>query len=106
MTIAQASRELGISRQAIYGFKKGEYCPSLAIIERACKAWKLEFVVQGMTVNQNSFVQRPEETQTTLSQQLTFVDVWEQLENKQMTVVHAKRVKGAVEMTLRIAIPA
>jgi DNA-binding XRE family transcriptional regulator len=106
LTISEASRDLKISRQAIYGFKKGDYCPSLAVIERACKAWKLEFSVQGMTVNEGSFTSNRDGTYEAPVQQLTFVDIWEQLENKQMTVVSAKRVQGAVEMTLRIAIPA
>ncbi|MGA7339406.1 MAG: helix-turn-helix transcriptional regulator [Terracidiphilus sp.] len=106
LTISQASRDLGISRQAIYGFKKGDYCPSLAIIERACKAWGLEFNVQGMIVNSQSFARVPTSSIPEPTQQLTFFDMWEQLENKRMVIVRAKKVKGAVEMTLRISIPA
>ncbi len=33
-------------------------------------------------------------------------DLWEQLERRKMTVIRAEKVNGAVEMTLRISIPA
>jgi hypothetical protein len=106
ISIAQASRDLKISREAIYGFKRGEYCPSLAIVERACKAWGLEFKALGMTVNSKTFDRLPGPTEPQPAEQLSFVDIWEKLENSQMTVIRSKKVKGAIEMTLRIAIPA
>jgi len=105
LTISQAARDLGVSRQAIYGFKSGEYCPSLAVIQRACSAWGLEFSIQGMTINQQSFP-RPPKPPLQESGQLTMFDLWEQLENRRMTVVRAKKVPGAVEMILRISVPA
>jgi DNA-binding XRE family transcriptional regulator len=110
MTIAQASRDLGISRQAIYGFKKGEYCPSLALIERACKVWGLEFNIRGfdneMTVNKESFVRHEISAVNRPPQQLTMEHLWRQLENRPVTVVCTKRSDQALEMTLRISIPA
>jgi hypothetical protein len=38
--------------------------------------------------------------------QPTLFDLWSELQNRRMTVVRAERVNGAVEMTLRIPIPA
>ena len=106
VTISQASRDLQISREAIYGFKRGDYCPSLAIIERACKVWGLEFSVQGMIINSESFTHPLNESIQKEARQLSLVDIWKQLENQKMTVISAKEVRGAVEMTLRISIPA
>jgi DNA-binding XRE family transcriptional regulator len=106
LTVAQAARDLGVSRQAIYGFKSGEYCPSLAIVQKACLAWNLEFTIQGMTVNKQSFRKRTGSPGKQSGRQLTMFDLWEQLEHRRMTVVRAERVEGAVEMTLRISIPA
>jgi len=106
ITVAQAARDLRVSRQAIYDFKSGAYCPSLAIIQRACSVWGLEFKIQGMLVNERVFSQRTSKSRKTSERQISMFDLWDQLEHRQMTVVRAKKVNGAVEMTLRISIPA
>jgi len=108
VSVAQAARDLCVSKQAVYGFKSGSFCPSLAVIQRACKAWNLEFTVNGLRVSEQSF-----KSQATIEQplpaagtQLKLFDLWGQLQDQRMTVVRATRVDGAVEMTLRISIPA
>ncbi|HVZ82272.1 MAG TPA: helix-turn-helix transcriptional regulator [Terracidiphilus sp.] len=106
LSIAEAACALGVSRQAIYGFKSGEYCPSLAVIQKACCAWNLEFTIKGMIVNKRSFTQRSSPSRKKTDQQITMFDLWEQLERRKMTVIRAEKVNGAVEMTLRISIPA
>lgn len=111
LTVTQASRDLGISRQAIYAFKKGQYCPSLALVERACKVWGLEYKVSGLipgeklTVNEESFA-RHSISAVNNPRQLTMEHLWKQLENRPLTVVHTEKKDGALEMTLRIPIPA
>jgi transcriptional regulator with XRE-family HTH domain len=106
LTISEAARALRVSRQAIYGFKSGEYCPSLAVIQRACDAWDLEFKLKGMTVNKKTFRPRSRRAEKKSDEQITMFDLWEQLEHRRMTVVRAEKVDGGVEMTLRISIPA
>jgi hypothetical protein len=106
ISVAQAARDLGVTRQAVYGFKSGEFCPSLAVIQRACKAWGLEFTVNGMRISEQSFKAEQNLGPVPVNAQLTFFDLWAQLQDQKMTVVRARRVDGAVEMTLRIAIPA
>lgn len=110
VTVTQASRELGVSRQAIYGFKTGKYCPSLALIERACKVWGLEFGIQGLNqeiiVSKESFVKHPISVVREPAQQLTMDHLWKQLENRPMTVVRTEKKDGALELTLRVPIPA
>ena len=106
---SEAARTLKVSRQAIYGIKKGNFCPSMAVIQRACEAWNLEFTVRGMKVSASSFKSgepeiRPREQSVPF--QPTLFDLWSELYNQRMTVVRAERVDGAVEMTLRISIPA
>ena len=108
-SIAQAARDLRVSRQAIYGFKSGKYCPSIAVIRRACQVWSIEFLVRGMKVSASSF-EGPEAIALPTLQAVPFqpslFDLWSELHNQKMTVVSAKKVDGAVEMTLRIAVPA
>jgi DNA-binding XRE family transcriptional regulator len=106
ISAAQAARDLGVTRQAVYGFKSGEFCPSLAVIQRACKAWELQFNVNGMTISAESFKTGSKPTPAPVSAQLTFFDLWTQLQDQKMTVVRARRIDGAVEMTLRISMPA
>jgi hypothetical protein len=110
MSVTQASRDLAVSRQAIYGFRKGDYCPSLALIERACKTWGMEFNIdQGavkLTVNKDSFTDHPIKLVSSQAQQLSLDHLWKQLENRPMTVVRAAKTKGTLEMILRISIPA
>jgi hypothetical protein len=109
ISVSQAARDLKVSRQAIYGFRDGTYCPSLAVIERACSEWKVEFGFRGMQVSRNSFEPKRRgrnEQSTEQPAQLTFFDLWDRLKDQRMTVVRARHVDGAVEMTLRISIPA
>lgn len=106
VSVAQAARDLGVSRQAVYGFKSGDFCPSLAVIQRACRAWGMEFSVNGMKISEQSFKPEQKPAPSPAEAQLTFFDLWTQLQDQRMTVVRARRIDGAVEMTLRIAIPA
>jgi DNA-binding XRE family transcriptional regulator len=111
LTVTEASRDLGISRQAIYAFKKGQYCPSLALVERACKIWGLDYKISGLlpgqrlTVNEKSFVHHSISAVSN-PEQMTMEHLWKQLENRPLTVIHAEKKDGALEMTLRIPISA
>lgn len=81
----------------------------MAVIQRACEAWNLEFTVHGMKVSASSFKSGGPETgprEQRVPFQPTLFDLWSELENRRMTVIRAERVNGAVEMTLRISIPA
>jgi DNA-binding XRE family transcriptional regulator len=106
LTVAEAADALGVSRQAIYGFKSGEYCPSLAIVQKACAVWGLEFKIQGMIINRQSFPRQSRSSRKKSIEQFSLFDLWEQFERRRMTVVRAEKLDGAVEMTLRISIPA
>ncbi len=108
LSVSQAARDLKVSRQAIYGFRDGTYCPSLAVVQRACEAWKLEFNFRGMKISKGSFkpTKLPTDQPSVQQSQRTFFELWDQLQNRRMTVVSARRVDGRVEMTLRISIPA
>jgi hypothetical protein len=60
-----------------------------------------------MKVSEHSFMpESPPEGARGAAEQLTFFDLWTQLQDQKMTVVRARRIDGGVEMTLRIAIPA
>ena len=105
ITVTQAAAELAVSRQAIYDVRNGKSCPSLALIQKACEVWNIEFNFRGINVSTKTLkpkgrgvVRRPE--------QLTLIDTWNQLENHQFIVVSATRKGQAVELTLRLELTA
>lgn len=107
--VAQAALDLQVSRQAIYGFKGGAFCPSLAIIQRACAVWGLQFDFNGLKVSERVFEGKTSAKKSSGTQsptQLDFYDFWDKLRDQKTTVVRTRRINGAVEMTLRISIPA
>lgn len=70
---------------------------------------ELEFSFRGMQVSRDSFKPKKRRRYEQLAEppaQLTLFDLWDQLKDQRMTVVRARRVDGAVEMTLRIEVPA
>src|SRR5712664_2734238 len=78
--VADVASDLGISRQAVYDIKKGKYCPSLSLVQKACEVWKLQFSFRGVLIDSTSFganVDRPSPpvaTQGDLLESLTQLD--------------------------------
>jgi DNA-binding XRE family transcriptional regulator len=104
-TIAKAAAELGISRQALYDIRKGRYCPSLALIHRACEVWGLEFKFRNLTVGKKT-LQLKRAPQQRLPIQSGLFDALELLEKRELRVVRAKRVGETVELVLHLKMPA
>jgi predicted transcriptional regulator len=104
-TVTQAAEELGVSRQAIYGIKRGDFCPSLALIQRACDVWGLDFNFRNLRIAQGTLKStrmKPHRTPT----QLDLFDVLQKLKNQEAHIVQAKRMGRAVELTFRLQIEA
>ena len=104
-TIAKAATELGVSTQALYDIQKGKYCPSLALIQRACDVWKLEFNFRGLTVGRKTLARKPQPTNSPTQTSLAF-EALELLEKQQLEVVKAKRVGKTVELLFRFKLSA
>lgn len=102
-TVAKTASELRISRQALYDIQKGKYCPSLALIQRACEIWGLEFNFRGLTVGKKTLRGKPQPMNQTTQTSLVF-EALELLEKQQLEVVRAKRVGTAVELVLRVTL--
>jgi len=104
-TIAKAAQELGVSRQALYDIRNGDYCPSLALVQRACEVWGLEFKFRNLTVGKK-ILQRKPATSGSQPAQSNLFDALESLERREVEVVRAKRVGRAVELVLRFKLTA
>ena|ERR1035438_8033469 len=104
LSFGKAAKDLGISRQALYDIERGAYCPSLAVIQRACEIWNLSFRYRGLTVTKSTIQPRrkalPKTTQLDLFKALT------ELRKHHFEVVEAKRNRGSLELTLRLKITA
>jgi DNA-binding XRE family transcriptional regulator len=104
-TVAKAAAALGVSRQALYDIQRGKYCPSLALIQRACQIWGLEFKFRGLTVGKKTLQRKPQPRDPAIQTSLVF-EALESLEKQQLEVVRAKRVGKAVELIFRFKLTA
>lgn len=104
-TVTQAAAELGVSRQAIYGIKRGDFCPSLALIQQACHVWGLAFNFRNLKIAKGTLgatrtKPRPSSTQ------LDLFEVLQGLKNHEAQIVQTKRMGRAVDLTLRLRLEA
>ena len=104
-TVTQAAAELGVSRQAIYGIKRGDFCPSLALIQQACEVWGLDFTFRNLKIAKGTLGTtrtKPQQTST----QLDLFEVLRRLKNQKAQIVQTKRMGRAVELTFRVQLEA
>jgi len=99
-SVTKVASDLDVSRQAVYGFIKGEYCPSLAVIQRACEAWNKEFHVRGLAVNQHTLPGKAKPT--VLPHQMNLFDALKQGRFK----VKTRRSGNSMELVLRFKLSA
>src|SRR6266849_4025591 len=59
--VADVASDLDISRQAVYDIKKGKYCPSLSLVQKACEVWKVPFSFRGMLIDGASFKKKSDD---------------------------------------------
>jgi DNA-binding XRE family transcriptional regulator len=104
-SIAKAAAELRVSRQALYDIRSGKYCPSLALVQRACEEWELEFNFRGLKVGKKTLHRKPKPSDLAIQTNLVF-EALELLEKKKLEVVRAKRVGKAVELIFRFTLSA
>lgn len=103
-TISQAAKELGVSRQALYDIQRGKYCPSLALIQRACEVWDLDFNVRGLRIDKKTL--RTKKKPSVLLTHPTLFDALGMLEHKRLVVVRTNRIGKAIEIVLRLTLSA
>ena len=104
-TVTKAASELGITRQAIWGLKRGDFCPSLALIQRACDVWRLEFKFRNLKIAKGTISARPVKANP-VPTQLELYDVLRQLQDQTAQIVGTKKMGRAVEVTFRFQISA
>lgn len=105
--VADVASDLGISRQAVYDIKKGKYCPSMSLVQKACEVWKVKFSFRGILIDNASFSRTKSTKQPPAkATQAGLFDALEQLHTHTFDVVNTKQVGGSVEITLRLKLSA
>jgi DNA-binding XRE family transcriptional regulator len=105
-TVAKVASELGISRQAVYDIKKGKYCPSLALVQKACEVWDVSFTYRGIHIDNSSFRPKPEGPEPPLPTQEALFESLSHLDHRSFEVLETKPMGRALEITLRLTLPA
>lgn len=102
-SVSKVADDLQITRQAVYDFRAGKYCPSLAVIQRACTVWNIEFNIQGLRVDQRSLPRK--KTPTVRPVQARLFEALELLQDRRFQV-KTRRTKETVELVFRLKISA
>jgi len=104
--ISKAASELEISRQALYDIEDGKYCPSLALIQRACEAWDLQFHFRGIRIDKRTLHRKKPLNVAQPTQAELIFEALESIEKQRVEIVRAKRQGKAVELVFRLTISA
>jgi DNA-binding XRE family transcriptional regulator len=107
ITVAQAAKDLDVSRQAVYDIKRGKYCPSLSLVQRACEAWDLKFDFRGLLIQKGTFAPASRDiTPTEPQMSLDLAEAIRHLDPRSFEVVQTKPMGRALEITIRLTVPA
>lgn len=105
-TVIQAASDLRISRQAIYGIKRGDFCPSLTLIQRACEVWGIEFNFRNLKIAKGTLSSKRAKAAPAPPTQLELFEALRHLQNQTAQIIETKRMGRAVELTFRFEISA
>ena len=103
--VAKVAAELGVSRQAIYDIQKEKYSPSLSLVQRACEAWKTNFSFGGVRIDSESFGTAKTPPPVAAVQGDLFESLGT-LDKSSFEVIETKPMGRALEITLRLTLPA
>jgi DNA-binding XRE family transcriptional regulator len=105
-TVADVATDLDISRQAVYDIKRGKYCPSLALVQKACEVWKVRFAFRGILIDSTSFTAKEVGSAMSGASPGDLLESLQQLDYRNFEVIQTKRMGQALEITLRLTLPA
>ena len=102
-SVSKVASDLRISRQAVYDIRKGKYCPSLAVIQRACAERNEEFNIRGLRIDQHTLPGKKKPT--VQPQQTRLFEALGILENRRFEV-KTRRTDKAMELVFRLKLSA
>jgi len=108
LTALRAADKLQVSRQTIYNIRARVHSPSLALIQRACHSVDLDFDFNGTRFNRKTVPAPLDNPLDPPSAQipLDLQEVISRIDHRHFEVIDARPVGRAVQITLRLTIPA
>jgi transcriptional regulator with XRE-family HTH domain len=103
LKVADAARQLRISRQSLHAYMKGSASPNVEVLYRACALWGIEIVYAGYRFGAASFrghEPKPEKKSRQLRLPLTLED----LHASDLQVQLVKKSATSVELLVKIGI--
>jgi DNA-binding XRE family transcriptional regulator len=107
LSVIQMASDLEISRQAVYDIKAGRSYPSISLVQKGCEVWDEKFKYGWITLDKTTAGPKRQEPPPTAETQADLFEVLVgQLGSRNFEVVAAKPMGRAMEITLRLTLPA
>jgi transcriptional regulator with XRE-family HTH domain len=102
ITLLQAARDLGVSRQALHAYLRGGATPRGEVLRRACKLWGLTLNYKGLAFGSGSFGSRRRAHTRAVQLELPLRDALENLGTDDLDVKLLRADAGSIELQVRI----
>jgi transcriptional regulator with XRE-family HTH domain len=107
LSVAEAAKQLGVSRMAVYNVLNRRSCPSLSLVSKVCQAWDVKFEHGGMLIEKGIFAPETSSPETEDRQMpLELVEAIQRIDHRNFEIIEAKPAGREVTITLRLTIPA
>ncbi len=106
LSIVQAARQLGISRQSLHSYLGGAACPRLDILYRACLLWDVVISYNGYRFGIRSKSRKKQGAHILNSRQLPLAFTFEDVKSRDVDITLGKKTSRSVELRLSINIGA
>ena len=103
---SEAAEKLGISRQMLNRYLKGQSTPGGEVIKRACENWKLTLSIRGFEFKAGAFDAPTRRRTVAKSGQLSLLELLEKLRNDQLEAKIVGREGDSFYVKLRIKVVA
>lgn len=101
------AEKLGISRQMLRLYLKGEATPGGEVIKKACDEWNLSLSIKGFQFSAQDFATEPKAPKEQIdSPQLSLLDLLERLQSNQLEAEVVGREGDSFYLKLRIKVAA
>jgi transcriptional regulator with XRE-family HTH domain len=105
LSIVEAARRLGVSRQSLHAYLSGSACPSVEVLYRACALWGIVISYGGYKFGVRAKERRKRQAQGS-GAQLEIPFTLENLKSRDIQVKVGKKTARSAEVQLSISISA
>ena len=99
---SKAAEDLGVSRQSLYQYLRGEAVPGSDVLRRACEIWGITLDYKGLSVNVSSFLKPLRGTRQEPRQLPLLLEAITALSDRDLDVKIARREQNVIELQVKI----